>query len=234
MGDLESLLELQSLDQAKEELHARQRSLRGDGDRLRSKLVAEQETVAAKRQSIDELERDCRLKTLEVDQLDGEIRDYQRRLDVDIMSYKEMESLREKIVHQRERMSGLEDEALGMMDRVEEEKAQLEAAAEALERRTAELTAAVDATSRRIHDVVAEIEANAVARGGCAEHIPPHLLRRYEQLHGAHRDPIAQIRGGSCAGCNLKLSGSTVERARGGQEIVTCENCSRLLYIASS
>jgi len=234
MGDLESLLELQRLDQAHDELHARQRSLHGDGDQLRAKLAAEQETVAAKRRSIDELERDCRLRTLEVDQLDGDIRDYQRRLDVDIMSYKEMESLREKIVQQRARMSALEDEALEMMDRVEEEKAQLKAAADALERRTEELTAAVEATSRRIRDVIAEIEANTVARGECAEHIPPHLLRRYEQLHGAHRDPIAQIRDGSCSGCNLRVSGSTVERARGGQEIVTCENCSRLLYVAPS
>ncbi|UCF09804.1 MAG: hypothetical protein JSW65_07030, partial [Candidatus Bipolaricaulota bacterium] len=172
------------------------------------------------------------MRTLEVDQLDEEIRDYQHRLDVDIMSYKEMESLREKILNQRRRMSELEDEALALMDRVEVERGETAAAEAAFVERKAELDQGLQEIEERTEAVRDEIEANAAAREAASGEIPGHLLRRYEELRRAHRDPVAEVRGGSCSGCNLRLSGSTVERVRGGQEIVSCEHCSRLLYVA--
>jgi predicted nucleic acid-binding Zn-ribbon protein len=54
-------------------------------------------------------------------------------------------------------------------------------------------------------------------------------LRRYDELLRTHDDPIALVQSGVCSGCKLRVSEITVERVR--QEIVTCENCSRLLYM---
>jgi hypothetical protein len=231
MGELDQLLELQRLDQQHDELLAHRRSLQTERERLQARLEEERAALEQRRQSLEAVERDCRLRTLEVDQLDEQIRSYQHRLDVDIMSYKEMESLREQIVHQRQRMSELEDEALRMMDAIEEQRLDLEAATTAFAERTAALKASMDDAQARMAEADAQIEENAAARTQLAEDIPAHLLRRYDDLHRAHRDPLAPIRGGSCAGCSLKLSAGTIERARGGQEIVACENCSRLLYI---
>jgi predicted nucleic acid-binding Zn-ribbon protein len=231
MGELEALLELQRLDQSHDELLARRRTLEAEGERLRAKLEEARAELDANRERVSALERDCRLRTLEVDQLDEQIREYQHRLDVDIMSYKDMESLREQILHQRGRMNRLEDEALTMMDAIEEEKLMLSQAETRHEEHTAELERAIDESATGVRDVDAALEENRGARQRCADQVPVHLLRRYDDLHRAHRDPIAPIRGGSCCGCSLKLSAGTVERARSGQEIVTCENCSRLLYI---
>lgn len=230
-NELDGLLELQRLDQRHDELVGREAGLRAEAEHLRRRLEQEREAFAALREQSEALARDSRLKTLEVDQLDEQIREYQRRLDVDIMSYKEMTALREKIVLERRRISELEDAALRMMDQVEGARSDLASAEAHLDERTAALQAAVDDAEARAAGVREEIDANAEARDVQAGRVGDHLLRRYESLRRTVRDPVSPIHNGSCAGCNLKLSGSTIARARGGREIAVCEHCSRLLYV---
>jgi len=226
------LLELQEADRRAAVLAHTAKRLQSQDANLQTKIAQERERVEHLQEDLATLERNSRSRNLEVDDLDAQIRDYKKRLNGGILSFKEMESLRKKIESQEGRMGTMEDEALTLMDEIEaaqarldEAKAQLVSHTETLESVRTDLAGQGDALCE-------EIAALEASREEIATHVPDHLLNRYEMLRATFEDPVVLITGGACAGCKLKVSDSTVERARGGAEVVTCENCSRVLYVS--
>jgi hypothetical protein len=69
----------------------------------------------------------------------------------------------------------------------------------------------------------AEVDA---ARGG----VPADLLPRYDGLvRNAGLPVVVPLRENKCGGCHLKVSAGVASEARVGNEIVACDNCSRIL-----
>jgi len=230
-GEIELLLALQDKDQHCGAIAAQIKRLTAQRARIAAKKRAEEARVEEMRRNLEELERESRKRNLDVDELDTQIHSYQKELDEGIISYKDMEALREKIASQRARMSAMADEALLMMDRIEEEKERLAAAEDELKARQAKLSSEEEELTTRIAQLEQELAAAKEAREKIAERISPSLLARYENLRRSFPDPVVPIKDGICTGCKLRVSGHTIERARNTAEIVTCENCSRILYI---
>jgi len=225
------LLALQEYDQQQTDRQSQVKRFQAQKAQVESTLKDEQELVDQIRQTLNQLEQTSRSKNLEVDDLDMQIRNYQQRLDEGIISFKEMEALRTKIAHQRKRISEMEDKALTLMDNIETEKTQLTGAQTTLTEREKELRAGCQEISKQIALVKEEIALVQKARAKTAEKMQTHLLNRYEKLHTEYYDPVVTITNGTCSGCNLRVSGNTVERARSDMDITTCENCSRILYV---
>jgi predicted nucleic acid-binding Zn-ribbon protein len=57
----------------------------------------------------------------------------------------------------------------------------------------------------------------------------------YNRLAQRSRDGIAvaEVVNGSCSACNMSLRPQMNVEVKKGNEIITCENCSRILYIAN-
>ena len=225
------LLTLQENDQQQADRQAQVRRLEAQKAQVERTLKDEQELVEHIRQTLNHLEQTSRSKNLEVDDLDMQIRNYQQRLDEGIISFKEMEALRTKIAYQRKRISEMEDEALALMDDIEEEKTHLASAQATLAEREQELDSSYEKITQQIERVKEEIALAQKERAEIAEKLQAHLLARYEKLHTEYYDPVVVIIDGTCSGCKLKVSGNTVERARSDMDIITCENCSRILYV---
>ncbi|MBN1163244.1 MAG: hypothetical protein JXB45_01575 [Candidatus Krumholzibacteriota bacterium] len=68
------------------------------------------------------------------------------------------------------------------------------------------------------------------ARHEIAARIPVALLNRYEKLAKRYKLAILPVSGDKCLGCFVKLPTSFFSSAY-SHELVTCENCGRLLYI---
>ncbi len=68
------------------------------------------------------------------------------------------------------------------------------------------------------------------ARDNIAKKIPTALLNRYEKLAGHFTVAIVPVTGNMCLGCFVKLPTSFFSSAY-SHELLTCENCGRLLYI---
>jgi hypothetical protein len=206
--------------------------------RLEQARVRQTEAVEERRRKVDEvrqqlsdLERKSRLKNLEVDELDEQIRGYKRQLSEGIISFKEMQALEEKIANQRQRIGKMEDEALELMDDVEHRRRLLKEEEDTFKDYERKAAARDGELSSQLGQLSAEIARCREERDNAANEIPSHFLSRYEGLHSLFKDPVVAVVHGSCSGCKLKLSGNTIERARSSIEIVTCEHCSRILYV---
>ena len=68
------------------------------------------------------------------------------------------------------------------------------------------------------------------ARAKLAKQIPAALLNRYEKLASHFKIAILPITGDRCLGCFVKLPTSYFSSAY-SHELLTCENCGRMLYI---
>ena len=231
LPEITQLLDLQTTDGQLRELSIQIKRLRAQQEQTEQRIVAEGATVDRLRERLSQLEHESRMKNLEVDELDMNIRRYQERLDTGIISFKEMQDLGGKIESERPRISTMEDEALVLMDTIEESRRALERAIADCSTKVEQLRSQIDESTSRISGIHGQIDGLTEERGALCDRIPAYLFKQYETLRQRSSEPIALIKNGTCSGCKLKLSGSTIERVRGGMGIVTCEHCSRIMYI---
>jgi len=230
-NEITQLLELQSIDQQITEASERIKRLQRDRSRSENKIVEANQAFADQKEALRQIEHNSLMQNLTVDELDANIRNYQHRLDTAIISFKEMEDLRAKIISEKKRIGKMEDEALQIMDTIVEDKELLVDAEAALAERQTELTsgiAEIDGHLQEVEDAITELQTK---RTTLTESMTEFLISQYKSLRRKFADPIVIINHTTCSGCKLKLSGSTIERVRGSLGLVACEHCSRILYI---
>ena len=66
--------------------------------------------------------------------------------------------------------------------------------------------------------------------------LPKQLSSHYKRISARIRNGIAvaEARNGSCTACFMALRPQAMSQVRRGEEIVTCDNCNRILYFAAN
>ena len=230
--DLLKLLSLRDIDAAILEAKGKIKALEGEVALIERRIAAEKEAFSKRVEEHKALRLRATEKALEADEMDEKIRAYQHKLDHDIIPYKEMEYLREQVELLKARIDEVEEEALRLMEEVEEDERKLREDEKAHEDRLSKLEeekAEIEGKIARLKEEIARLEAE---REAALRDIPLHLRSHYERLLEMYPDPVVPIVDGICSGCHLNVSQTTVDRARQG-EVVTCDNCSRFLYLES-
>ncbi len=228
---MEKILALWEIDRALHRLEGTLSDLAAEERRLLSRIQAEDQAWEDRKRQHQELRSRANAKALEVDETDDKIRAYQKKLDHDIIPYKEMEYLKEQVEYLRGRLEELEEEALALMDEVEADAERLvEDEKEHLSRRR-RLEAELAELKARQDKLAAEREGLLSRREQALADLPQHWREHYERLHETVPDPVAPVENGTCGGCHLKISDTLMEKVREGREVVICENCLRFLYL---
>lgn len=143
----------------------------------------------------------------------------------------EFQALGHEIERFENEIRKIEDEELELMvqadkvkiDLAEEEK-KAAGVRESIARQTADLDEKSIALESRMEDLTRE-------RAELAGKIDEDLLGLFERLFKSKGDAaIVAIEHGVCTGCHMKVTSATAASARAGKEIVSCENCGRILY----
>jgi predicted nucleic acid-binding Zn-ribbon protein len=231
MNDLLTrLLALAEADESLRTLDGRLSDLDREEEHLRERLAHEDEAFRRRQEEHCAVRLAALAKSGEVDATDEKIRIYQRRLDHDIIPYKEMEHLREQVTYLRGRLDALTEEALRLMGEADADEGRLKVETADHAGRRGRLEGELGALARRRAEIQAEEENVLAKRGDLSERVPPHLRQHYERLRGGGR-PVVPVEGGACGGCHLRLAEATVAKLKADREAVTCEHCSRFLYL---
>ena len=125
----------------------------------------------------------------------------------------------------------IEDDELELMvlaDKVKADLAEEEKKATAAQESIARQTADLDEKSKALES---QFEALTRERSELAEKIDEDLLGRFERLFRSKGDAaVVAIEHGVCTGCHMKVTTATASQVRAGKEMVSCENCGRILY----
>ena len=127
----------------------------------------------------------------------------------------------------------IEDDELELMDQGDKVKAELTAeekkaatTKDSITRQLADLAEKSKVLTTRLEELTKE-------RAELASKIDEDVLSRFERLFKSKGDAvIVPVEHGVCTGCHMKLTTATVNAAGAGKEIVTCEQCGRILYCA--
>jgi uncharacterized protein len=126
----------------------------------------------------------------------------------------------------------LEDQELELMIEADKVKSELEAADKSAR-------ATKDSISRQLTDLETKSKALGsqqqeleTEREALASKIDADLLDQFERLFNSKGDAaIVAVEHGVCTGCHMKVTTATAARVKAGKEIVSCEQCGRILYL---
>ena len=143
----------------------------------------------------------------------------------------EFQALGHEIERFENEIRKIEDEELELMvqaDKIKIDLAEEEKKAAGVRESIARQTADLDEKSKALESRLEELTRERAKLGGG---IDEDLLGLFERLFKSKGDAaIVAIEHGVCTGCHMKVTSATAASARAGKEIVSCENCGRILY----
>jgi uncharacterized protein len=114
-----------------------------------------------------------------------------------------------------------------------------EAAEKSLAEREQEFSSLLSEREARLHAFeegararAEEVEARRRERDRLFASLPPGIKSQYQRIAARIRDGVAmaEARNGSCSACFIALRPQVMSEVRRGEQIVTCDNCNRILY----
>ena len=230
--ELEQLLVLQDRQQKIRQIQTEIKTVPLERSHLESQLAASAAGVDALKQKTRQLE--VERKKLELDV--GTRTESIARLKTQQYQTRKNEEFR-AIGHEIERYENeirkLEDQELELMIEADKMKGELEAvekAARANKDTISRQLADLESKSKALETQQRELENE---REAIASKIDPDLLDQFERLFNSKGDAaIVGVEHGVCTGCHMKVTTATAAQVKARKEIVSCENCGRILYLA--
>ncbi|HEY1581494.1 MAG TPA: C4-type zinc ribbon domain-containing protein [Chthoniobacterales bacterium] len=145
----------------------------------------------------------------------------------------EFSAMGREIERYQQEITGLEDQELELMEqadqlkaRVAAEEKQTAAAKELIAKQVANLDSKEATLGSRFEELKKE-------REDLAAKVDEDLLDLFNRLFASKGDAaIVALEHDVCTGCHMKVTTATSVRAKGGREIVSCEQCGRVLYFS--
>ena len=145
----------------------------------------------------------------------------------------EFQAIGHEIERYENEIRKIEDEELELMvqaDTIKVDLAEEEKKAGVVRESIARQTKDLEAKSATLQSQLEELSKE---RAEIAGKIDEDLLSRFERLFKSKGDAVVvALEHEVCTGCHMKVTTQTAHRVKAGKEIVSCENCGRILYDA--
>jgi predicted nucleic acid-binding Zn-ribbon protein len=229
--NLDILKKAQQLDSEIHHAHV----LLGEMPAERAQLKSELELEKTRSNELDKSVKDVQLKLkdkeLELAQKELQIKKLDGQLS-QVKTNKEYAALQQEIASLKADNSLLEEGIIHILDEVDaakeenrKEKEKFASVAKSFQDRDNEMVAQEKTLQGRLEDLKKQREA-FVAQ------LPPELAELYNRIALKKQGlALAVVTGEVCAACQMKLRPQLINEIRLGEQIVVCENCSRILYI---
>lgn len=134
----------------------------------------------------------------------------------------------------RKHISQLETQILEQMETNETAEQKIGEIEPEVSKLRVEVEAKVIAFDEQVKTEGAELERCRRERERLLAELPKPLAATYNRLSARIRDGIAvaEAKNGSCSACFIALRPQAMADVRRGDEIITCDNCNRILYYA--
>jgi predicted nucleic acid-binding Zn-ribbon protein len=231
--ELEQLLVLQDRQQKIKQIQTEVETVPLQKKSLEAQLAASVAGVEVLKQKARKVEMDRKKLELDVGTRTESIsrlktQQYQTRKN------DEFQAIGHEIERYENEIRKIEDEELELMIEADKLKADLgveEKKAATLKESVARQTADLEAKSKTLESRLEELTKE---RAEIAGKIDEDLLGRFERLFKSKGDAVVvPLEHEVCTGCHMKVTTQTAHRAKAGKEIVSCDNCGRILYDAA-
>ncbi len=191
--------------------------------------------------SIREIQNKRDSLAAEREELEKKIADHKNYLERADRNLKHAQNQREYETAMREmdalqkQITAAETQIIEKMAALEEVEKELEDRAEEINTIDSKRAAALGEFDAQLNAEITEFDSELGARESVFKTLPPQLASVYDRLAQRSRDGIAvaEVTNGSCSACFMSLRPQIQVEVKKGQQIITCESCTRILFIPS-
>lgn len=227
-----SLLKLQTLDASLDGL----RRAKADAAPRRAAVQEEQRLLIAafedSKKALAQALLDRKKFEGEVEAKEQAVRKHTGELN-SVKSNDAYKALLSEIESAKAEKASIEDKILEVMesqDRLQKELKDREKTLDADKAALAAKASAIDDEEKRLDG---EVAAKAAERDAFSGSLPPAAVHKYEAVRRGRPSfaPLSEVKDMACQGCRTRLTADVVNSVMKGKDAVSCENCSRILYI---
>ncbi len=227
---LEQLLVLQDREQKIRQIQNEIRTLPLQRKNLDAQQASNQAALEALRQKARQVEVDRKKLELDVGTRTDTIAKL-RTQQYETRKNDEFQAMGHEIKRYEEEIGKIEDQELELMDQADKLKAELSAeekksasVSESIARQIKDLDAKGQALETRLQELSKE-------RDELASKVDEDILDRFHRLFASKGDAaVVALEHDVCTGCHMKVTTATAVHVKSGKEIVSCEQCGRILY----
>ena len=134
----------------------------------------------------------------------------------------------------RKQMSAFETQILEQMEVADQAEKELQERAPEVEKLGADMEARFKAFDEQVKTQQQQVEIALAERERLMNELPKATSAMYKRIAARIRDGVAmaEARNGACTACYMALRPQIMADVRRGQEVITCDNCNRILYYA--
>ncbi len=134
----------------------------------------------------------------------------------------------------RKQISAFETQELEQMEVFDQAEKELKERAPEIERLGADMEERFKAFDEQARIQEQQLEAARAERERLMMELPKTTSALYKRIASRIRDGVAlaEARNGACMACFMSLRPQIMADVRRGEEIITCDNCNRILYYA--
>ena len=227
---LEKLLILQDRDQKIRQIQLEVKTLPQQRKNLEAQLAANAATLESLKQRARQLEIERKKLELDVGTRQNSISRLKTQ-QYETRKNDEFQAMGHEIERYEKEIVQLEDQELELMEQADKLKSEISiqekmaaAGRDSVNRQLVDLDQKAKTLEARLGDLAKEREQLATT-------IDEDVLYRYERLFSSKGDAaVVAVEHGVCTGCHMKVTTQTAMRAKSDSEIVSCEQCGRILY----
>ena len=233
IAELDKLIELQTTDT---KLRKLKKSLETAIQR-RAEIEQEFEQHAFSIREIQNKRDTLQAKRADLERQIAENKTYLERADRNLkhaQNQKEYETAMRETDALQKQIAAFETSIVEILEEVEGVEKELEERAEEIASLDGKRDAALAEFDKAMEADKAEFDTETAHRAAAFATLPARLASVYDRLAQRSRDGIAvaEVVNGSCSACNIQLRPQVQLNVKQGNEIITCENCTRIMYIA--
>ncbi len=234
LKDLSLLIALQALDLKIEKNMIKERNLSSQMEGERNRVLELEDNLLRKKEMLKHIQIERRNEERGIEEIDSLLAKHEEE-KYKIKSKEEFAALEKEISQGEEEKNKAEDILLELMEREEG----LDEEIPALEKESKQANKDCQEKERilrvELDSTIEQLKYLENNRKKNISQLNSVLFQRYEQLQKTRENPVVlPISNGICDGCNVRVPPSLVARVRRREEIVYCENCTRILYMNSS
>ena len=134
----------------------------------------------------------------------------------------------------RKQISGLETQILEQLEQLEQAEAALKERAAEIASMNSDREAKLKAFDEETGTIGDRLVAARKEREEVFASLPKQLSALYSRIGARIRDgvAVAEARNRSCSACFMSLRPQIMAEVRRGEDIITCDNCGRILFVA--
>jgi predicted nucleic acid-binding Zn-ribbon protein len=230
--DIKALLSVQERDLDLDRLRTELAAVPGKISGLKGEIQAAKTALEDAKKEMTQLQLQKKQKELDLDSQESAVRKHSTELN-SVKTNEAYKALLGEIEKAKQDKSALEDQILQIMESMDQATKSWKEKEANSKSNEAGLLKQISDWEAKQKELEQTLAAKVAEREQALAGLPKNLADQYNRLRNSKhiKAAVVPIIKEQCSGCHMKVSQNLINEVRRGQKLMTCESCSRIVFL---